>query len=427
MFVELKKVVVVGGLRIPFSRSMTSYMKVSNQELMTASLKALVSKYNLNGKEIGEVSLGAVMKHSSDWNLARECTMSSGLSPRTPAYDVQQACGTSLQTTLLVGNKIALGQIEVGIAGGTDTNSDLPFVFPQSFSHKMLEAYRAKDTSSKLMSFLKIRPSDLKPIAPAVVEPRTGLSMGQSCELMAQQWEIPREAQDELAVASHHHAAKAYEEGFYKDLVIPFHGLEKDNNLRPDTSMDKMAKLKPAFERSEKVTLTAGYSTPLTDGSAAVLLASEDYAQKMGWPILAELTYSQTTAVDFVKDEGLLMAPAYAVPRMLKRAGLTLQDFDFYEIHEAFAAQVLCTLKAWESESFCKERLGLQKALGSIDRSKLNIKGGSLALGHPFAATGARIVASLAKILDQNGGGRGLISICTAGGMGVTAILEKKQ
>lgn len=421
-----KKVVVVGGQRIPFSRSMSSYMRVSNRDLMTAALRAVVEKYNLNGKEIGEVALGAVMKHSSDWNMAREVTLSSGLSPRTPAYDVQQACGTSLETAILVANKIALGQIEVGIAGGTDTNSDLPFVFPKTFGHKMLEAHKARSTGERLKAFMKIRPADLKPVAPAVIEPRTGLSMGQSCELMAQQWGVTREEQDELALQSHKNAAMAYEQGFYADLVVPFNGLEKDNNVRADTSLEKLAKLKPAFERSEKGTLTAGNSSPLTDGAAAVLLASEDYAKAMGWPILAEFTFSQVAAVDFVKEEGLLMAPAYAVPRLLKQAGVTLQDFDFYEIHEAFAAQVLCTLKAWESETFCREKLGLPGALGSIDRSKLNVKGGSVALGHPFAATGARIVATLAKLLNDKGTGRGLISICTAGGMGVTAILEKK-
>lgn len=421
-----KKVVVVGGQRIPFSRSMSSYMRVSNRDLMTAALRAIVDKYNLAGKEIGEVALGAVMKHSSDWNMAREVTLSSGLSPHTPAYDVQQACGTSLETAILVANKIALGQIEVGIAGGTDTNSDLPFVFPKTFGHKMLEAHKARSTSERLKAFMKIRPADLKPVAPGVIEPRTGLSMGQSCELMAQQWGVTREEQDELALQSHKNAAKAYEDGFYSDLVVPFNGLDKDNNVRPDTSLEKLAKLKPAFERSEKGTLTAGNSSPLTDGAAAVLLASEDYAKAMGWPILAEFTFSQVAAVDFVKDEGLLMAPAYAVPRLLKQAGITLQDFDYYEIHEAFAAQVLCTLKAWESDSFCREKLGLPGALGSIDRSKLNVKGGSVALGHPFAATGARIVATLAKMLNEKGSGRGLISICTAGGMGVTAILERK-
>ncbi len=421
-----KKVVIVGGQRIPFSRSMTSYGRIGNRELMTAAVRAVVEKYNLKNVELGEVVLGAVMKHSSDWNMAREVTLSSGLSPRTPAYDIQQACGTSLEATILIANKIALGQIDAGIAGGTDTNSDLPFVFPDTFGHKMLDAYKAKSTSERVMSYLKLRPSDLKPIAPAVIEPRTGLSMGQSCELMAQQWNISRVDQDELALASHQNAAKAFEEGFYNDLVVPFNGVKTDANIRKDTSIEKLAKLKPSFERSEKGTITAGNASPLTDGAAAVLLASEDYAKAMGWPILAEFTFSQVAAVDFVKDEGLLMAPAYAVPRLLKKAGLTLQDFDFYEIHEAFAAQVLCTLKAWESASFCKDKLGLDQPLGSIDRSKMNVKGGSVAIGHPFAATGARIVASLAKMLNEKGSGRGLISICTAGGMGVTAILEKK-
>jgi acetyl-CoA C-acetyltransferase len=357
--------------------------------------------------------------------MAREITFGSGLSPETPAFDVQQACGTSLQTAILVGNKIALGQIEAGIAGGIDTNSDLPFVFPTEFNHAMLKTAKGRSTLEKIKPWLSLSPKNYLPVMPAVVEPRTNLSMGQSCELMAQQWKVSREEQDQLAFESHKKAAAAYEEGFYQDLIMAFKGLTQDNNVRPDTSPQKLAKLKPAFEKSEKGTLTAGNSTPLTDGAAATLLASKKWAESKGLPMLAKITHSEHAAVDFVSKDGLLMAPAFAVPRMLARAGLTIADFDFYEIHEAFAAQVLCTLKAWESEEFCKSRLGLDKALGSIDRDKLNVKGGSLAVGHPFAATGSRILASLSKILHQAGPGkRGLISICTAGGMGVAAIVE---
>lgn len=421
----IERVAILGGLRTPFARSLTSYMGVSNQDLMSHVLKHLVTKYGLEGKELGEVALGAVMKHSSDFNLARECTLSSGLSPRTPAYDVQQACGTSLETTMLVGNKIALGQIEVGIAGGTDTNSDLPIVFSRDFAQRLLKSTKAKSAMDKLKLFMSMSPKSLLPVTPAVIEPRTHLSMGQSCEKMAQHWGISREDQDALALMSHQRAVAAIADGFHKDLITPFLKLEADPIPRGDTSMEKLKKLKPVFDTSERGTLTAGNSSPLTDGAAAVLLASESWAKRHNMPVLAYLTYSQTAAVDFVKDEGLLMAPVYAVPRMLKRAGLKLQDFDFYEIHEAFAAQVLCTLKAWESEEFCRTRLEWEGALGSIDRSKMNVKGGSVALGHPFAATGARIVASLAKMLAQKGKGRGLISICTAGGMGVTAILER--
>lgn len=422
---SIQKVAVVGGVRIPFCRSMGRYMGLSNQQLLEGVMQSLVDRYNLKGKTLGEVALGAVMKHSSDWNMAREVVLSSGLSAYTPAYDVQQACGTSLETAILVGNKIALGQIDCGIAAGVDTNSDLPFVFSRDFNHTMLSSFKAKSFVDRLKPWLSLSPKQYLPISPAVIEPRTGLSMGQSCELMAQTWKVSRAEQDQLAYESHQKAARAYEAGFYQDLITEFKGSSADDNMRKDTSLEKLAKLKPAFEKSERGTLTAGNSTPLTDGAAGVLLASEAYAKKMGWPILAYITHSATAAVEFVKEEGLLMAPTYAVPRMLDRAGLGLQDFDFYEIHEAFAAQVLCTLKAWESEEFCKSKLGRNQALGSIDRKKLNIKGGSLALGHPFAATGARIVASLAKIIDENKGGRGLISICTAGGMGVTAILER--
>lgn len=422
---ELRRVAIVGGRRIPFARSFSSYMGATNQDLMTASLSALVDSYNLKGQVLGEVVLGAVIKHSSDWNMARECALGSGLSAETPAYDLVQACGTSLQACISVANKIALGQIEVGIAGGVDTNSDLPFVFSRRFGRIMLEANRQKSLGGRMKQFLNLRPGDWKPLTPGVVEPRTGLSMGESCELMAKEWNVSRQEQDELALASHQQAAQAWADGFYKDLVVPFNGLDKDNNVRADTSMEKLAKLKPSFDRSERGTLTAGNSSPLSDGSACVLLASDAWAKRKGLPVLAYLTFTETAAVEFTKAEGLLMAPAYAVPRMLRRANLSFRDFDFFEIHEAFAAQVLCTLKAWESEQFCQKRLGLPSALGSIDRKKMNLKGGSVALGHPFAATGARIVTSLAKTINQKGSGRGLISICTGGGMGVTAIIEK--
>lgn len=421
----MRKVAIVAGKRIPFARSFTKYMGVSSQELMTAALKALVSSTGLEGKVIGEVVLGAVIKHSSDWNLARECAMSSGLSSYTPAYDLVQACGTSLQASIAIANKIALGQIEAGIAGGVDTNSDLPFVFSRRFNHIMLEANKEKTFAGKLKHFMKLRAADLKPQMPGVVEPRTGLSMGESCELMVKEWKISREAQDELAYQSHVHAAQAWKDGFYNDLVVPFNGLDKDNNMRADTTLEKLAKLKPAYKRAENGSITAGNASALTDGAACVLLASEEWAKANNLPVLAYLTFTETAAVEFVQAEGLLMAPAYAVPRMLKRANMKLQDFDLYEIHEAFAGQVLCTLKAWESDEFCRKRVGLSGALGSLDRGKMNLQGGSVALGHPFAATGARILAGLAKQLHQRGKGKGLISICTGGGMGVTAIVEK--
>lgn len=420
-----RKVCIVAGKRTPFARSFTNYMDKSNQELLTAVVMDLVRELNLEGKRIGEFVAGSVIKHSSDWNLSREILLGSGLNAETPAYDVVQACGTSLQATIAVANKIALGKIECGIAGGVDTNSDLPFVFSRNFNHQMLRASREKTLSGRIKQFLKIHPRDLIPQAPGVVEPRTSLSMGESCELMAKEWGIPRKDQDELALASHMNAVRAYEEGFHQRMLTPFQGLDKDNNVRPDTSMEKLAKLKPSFDRSDKGTLTAGNSSALSDGASCVFLCSEDYAQKNGLPVLAYFTDAETAAVDFVGGEGLLMAPTYAVSRMLERNNMKFSDFDFFELHEAFAAQVLCTLKAWESEEFCKERLGRSEPLGPIDRSKLNVKGGSVALGHPFAATGARIVTSLAHILNDNQGGRGLISICTGGGMGVTAILEK--
>ncbi|MCJ7556726.1 MAG: acetyl-CoA C-acetyltransferase [Gammaproteobacteria bacterium] len=420
-----RRVAIIGGSRIPFARSHTAYAKLGNRKLLTAAFKGLVEKYGLRGQTLGDVCAGSVIKHSSDFNLARESVLGSGLAAETPAFDLQRACGTALEAAILIGLKIASGQIDSGIAGGTDTISDVPIVYPPSYRQILMASNRGRSAIERIKPLLKIRPKHFKPSLPGVEEPRTGLSMGESCEIMARQWNISRQDQDQLAMESHLKMAAAYEEGFYDDLVIEFAGLTRDNNLRADTSMEKLAKLKPAFDRkSGQGTLTAGNSTPLTDGASAVLLASEDWARERGLPVQAYLSFGKVAAVDFVHDEGLLMAPAYAVPRMLDDAGLTLQDFDYYEIHEAFAAQVLCTLKAWESDAWCREHLGREQALGSIDRSKLNVKGSSLAAGHPFAATGTRVLATAAKLLAERGSGRALISICTAGGMGVTAIVE---
>ncbi|MCG8522084.1 MAG: acetyl-CoA C-acetyltransferase [Pseudomonadales bacterium] len=421
----IRRVAVIGGNRIPFARSNTAYSKISNQELLTSALRGLVDRFNLDGMKIGEVVAGAVIKHSRDFNLTRESVLSCGLAPETPAYDIQQACGTGLEAAILVANKIALGQIECGIAGGTDTTSDAPIGVGEGLREILLDLNRAKTTKERLKILGRFRPSHLVPEIPENGEPRTGMSMGDHCQVTAKEWSIAREDQDRLAWESHQKLAKAYEEGFFDDLMTPMAGLDKDNILRPDTTLEKLATLKPCFDR-ENGTMTAANSTALTDGASAVLLASEEWAKAHNMDVKAWLTFSEVAAVDFVdKKEGLLMAPAYAVPRMLERAGLTLQDFDFYEIHEAFAAQVLSTLKAWEDPGFCRERLGLEKPLGTIDRDKLNVKGSSLATGHPFAATGGRIVATLAKLLEQKGSGRGLISICAAGGQGVTAILER--
>ncbi|WP_150912786.1 acetyl-CoA C-acetyltransferase [Marinobacter halotolerans] len=421
----VRRVAIIGGNRLPFARSNTAYSKVSNQELLTSSLRGLVDRFGLQGQRMGEVVAGAVIKHSRDFNLTRECVLSSGLAPETPAYDIQQACGTGLEAAILVANKIALGQIDCGIAGGTDTTSDAPIGVSEGLREILLDLNRAKTAGERLKAISRFRPKHLAPSIPENGEPRTGLSMGGHCQITAHEWDIPRDEQDKLAYESHQKLAAAYDEGFFDDLMTPLAGLTKDNILRPDTTLEKLATLKPAFDR-EKGTMTAANSTALTDGASCVLLASEEWAKANNKEIKAYLTFSEVAAVDFVdKKEGLLMAPAYAVPRMLEKAGLTLQDFDFYEIHEAFAAQVLSTLKAWEDPTFCKDRLGLDKPLGSIDRNKMNIKGSSLATGHPFAATGGRILATMAKILEQNGKGRGLISICAAGGQGVTAIVER--
>ena len=420
-----RRVAIVGGRRIPFCRANTNYVEQSNHEMMTAALQAVVASFRLSGERLGDVALGAVMKHSRDWNLARECVLSTTLAPETPAFDLQRACGTSLEAAILLGNKIALGQIDSGIAAGTDTISDVPIVYPDEYAQVLLSSARGRSFGERLKPWLGLRPSMFKPVAPGVTEPRTKLSMGQSTEITAKQWGITRADQDQLAMESHHKAAKAWAEGFYQDLVVPFSGATSDNNIRADTSLEKLAKLKAVFDRGPQGTMTAGNSTPLTDGASAVLLASEEWAKARGLPIQAYLRYGKVAAVDFVKKEGLLLAPAYAVSAMLADAGLGLQDFDYYEIHEAFAAQTLATLKAWESPEFCRDKLGRSQPLGKVDRSKMNVMGGSIAIGHPFAATGARIVSSLAKMLEQKGSGRGLISICTAGGMGVTGILER--
>lgn len=424
---QARPVAILGGVRIPFCRQNTAYADVGNLGMSVRTLGALVERFGLQGQVLGEVAMGAVIKHPSDWNLAREATLSSGLSPLTPGITLQRACGTSLDSIISIGNKIALGQIEAGIGGGSDTTSDVPIVYGKALRARLLAANRARTTGDKIKALLSgFRLAELKPEFPGVAEPRTGKSMGQHCETIAREWGIGREAQDALAAESHHKLAAAYARGFFADLVVPFRGVERDNVLRPDTSVEKLATLKPAFDRtSGHGTLTAGNSTPLTDGAAAVLLASEDWAREHGHAPLAYLRDAQVAAVDFVHGEGLLMAPTVAMPQMLARHGLTLQDFDLYEIHEAFAAQVLCTLRAWESEDYCRQRLGLDGALGGIDPAKINPVGSSLATGHPFAATGARIIATVAKELAERGGGRALVSICTAGGMGVVAIVER--
>jgi len=420
-----RRVAIVGGLRIPFCRAHTKYARLSNQDMLTAVLSGLVEKYQLNGVALGDVLAGAVIKHSRDWNLAREAVLGSGLAPETPACDLQRACGTSLEAAIQIGNKIALGQIDVGIAAGTDSISDTPIVYPDGYRNVLLSSFRGRSPGAKISPWLGLRPKHFKPELPGVTEPRTGLSMGQSTEVTAQDWQITREAQDELAVESHRRTAAAYDAGFYDDLIMPLKGVTEDNNLRRDTTIEKLATLKPVFDRSGAGTMTAGNSTPLTDGAAGVLLASETWARERGLPIQAYLRYGKVAAVDFIKSEGLLMAPAYAVSNMLTDARLSFDAIDLFEIHEAFAAQTLATLKAWESPEYCREQLGRDAPLGPIDRAKLNTRGGSLAIGHPFGATGARILASLAKMLDERGSGRGLISVCTAGGMGVTAIVEK--
>jgi acetyl-CoA C-acetyltransferase len=422
---KTRPVAVLGGNRIPFARSNGAYAKASNQDMLTAALEGLVDRFSLTGEVMGEMAAGAVLKHSRDFNLTRESVLGSKLAHETPAYDVGQACGTGLETAILVGNKIALGQIESGIAGGVDTTSDAPIALNDDLREILLELNNAKSNVDRLRALAKVRPGHIVPEIPRNAEPRTGLSMGEHTAIMAREWGITREEQDELAAASHRNLAAAYDRGFYDDLVTPYLGLERDQNLRPDSTVDKLTKLRPVFG-GEDGTMTAGNSTPLSDGASTVLLGSEDWAEAHGLKPLAYFADAETAAVDYVgRKEGLLMAPAYAVPRMLARNKLRLQDFDLYEIHEAFAAQVLCTLKAWDDPVFCKQRLGLDEPLGEIDRSKLNVNGGSLAAAHPFAATGGRIVAGLAKAIDERGGGRGLISICAAGGQGVVAILEK--
>ncbi len=436
MSTEIKRVAILGGNRIPFARSGTVYTQCSNHEMLAAAINGLVHRYELQNKTIDEVVAGAVMKHSRDFNLTREAMLSTDLAPQTPCYDIQQACATGLEAAILVANKIALGQIDVGIAGGTDTTSDAPIAVNDDLRKILLEINRAKTAGDRLKAAAKIRPKHIVPEIPVNGEPRTGLSMGEHCQITAKQWQIPREEQDILTVASHQNLAKAYDEGFFDDLISPFNGVDRDQLLRTDTSLKKLSRLKPCFDKSKGAdamagTMTAANSTALTDGASAVLLASEEWAKANNIPVLAYLSFSQSAAVDFIKPvdgdvaDGLLMAPAFAVPILLAKTGLSLQDFDYYEIHEAFAAQVLSTLAAWNNQDFCKNRLGLSTVLGEIDRSKLNVKGGSLATGHPFAATGGRILATLAKTIDQNGGGRGLISVCAAGGIGVVAIVEK--
>ena len=421
-----RRAAVIGGNRIPFARANGGYAHASNQDMLTAALEGLVARHGLAGEQVGEVAAGAVLKHSRDFNLTRESVLGSSLSAHTPAYDVQQACGTGLEAAILVANKVALGQVDSGIAGGTDTASDAPIAVSEGLRETLLELNRAKTVGQRAKALTGLRPGHVVPEIPRNVEPRTGLSMGEHMAQTAKRWGITREAQDELAAASHRNLAAAWESGFFDDLVTPFLGVTRDQNLRPDSSVEKLATLKPVFGRGQDATMTAGNSTPLTDGASVVLLGTDEWAAERGLPVLAHLVDAQTAAVDYVTgDEGLLMAPAYALPRLLERQGMTLQDFDLVEIHEAFASTVLATLAAWEDEEFCRDRLGLAKPVGSLDRNRLNVHGSSLAAGHPFAATGGRIVASLAKMLHEKGSGaRGLVSVCAAGGQGVMAILE---
>lgn len=427
---SVRPAVIIGGNRIPFARSNTKYAQASNQDMFTAALDGLVARFGLQGQRIGSVAGGAVLKHSKDFNLIRECVLGSALDPSTPAYDVQMACATGMEAIGSLANKIKLGQLDSAIGGGVDTTSDAPIAVSEGLRQVLLELSRARTTKAKLSALSKLRPAHLAPNAPGTGEPRTGLSMGEHQAKTTHAWGITRQAQDELALASHQNLAAAYERGFFDDLMTSFNGLSRDNNLRPDSSLEKLGSLKPAFGKSlgDEATMTAGNSTPLTDGASTVLLGSEEYARANNLPMLANFVDFEAGAVDFVHGaEGLLMAPAYAVARILKRNNLTLQDFDFYEIHEAFAGTVLSTLAAWEDEEFCREKLGLDAPLGAIDRSKLNVNGSSLAAGHPFAATGGRIVATLAKMLHEKGSGRGLISVCAAGGQGVVAILEARN
>lgn len=422
----LKPVAILGGKRIPFCRNNTHYAEIGNREMAIQTLASLVAAHGLEDQQLGEVAFGSVIKHSRDWNLAREALLSSGLSPYTPGITIQRACGTSLDAAIIIGNKIATGQIDAGIAGGSDTTSDVPIVYKDRFAKRLLKMARSKGMMNKLRAFSGFRPSDLAPSFPGVAEPRTGKSMGQHCEMMAREWDIDRASQDQLACESHHKAAESFDAGFHDSLVTPFRGIARDTILRPDTSIEKLSTLKPAFDRkSGHGTLTAGNSTPLTDGASCALLSSDEWARKNKQEVLAYMTHARVAAFDFEAGDGLLMAPTQAVADLLKATGLTLQDFDYYEIHEAFAAQVLCTLKAWESSQYCKQKLGMKKAMGSIDRSRLNVVGSSLAVGHPFAATGTRILSVMGKLLAEKGSGRGLISICTAGGMGVAAIVER--
>lgn len=417
-------VAIIGGVRLPFCKIGTGYVDYSGVELMSETVKSIVDNFALKGERLGEVALGTVLQHPSIWNFAREAMLRSGLAPETPAVTVSRACATSLDAAFVVAQKIASGHIEAGIAGGCESMSGVPLYVPQKLARRFVKMQGARSMGDRFKIWSSLSFRELRVQPPPAPEPSTGLLMGEHCEKMAQEWEISRADQDALALASHKNGVAAYERGFYRDLVKPFAGIERDNNLRKETSLEKLAKLKPAFEKSEKGTLTAGNSSPLTDGAACVLLASEKWAKERGLPVLAYFRDCESAAIDIAR-EGLLMAPAYAVPRMLKRNQLKLQDFDFYEIHEAFSAQVLCTLKAWESEAFFRDRVKMPGPLGSIDRAKLNVAGGSVALGHPFGATGARVLCTISKLLSEKGKGRGLVSVCTGGGMGTTAIVEK--
>jgi acetyl-CoA acyltransferase len=419
-----RRVAIVAGVRTPFARSGTAFKDVPAVALARHAARELLYRTEIDPGEVDEVVVGQVVPSVLTPNVAREVSLLPQFPRTIPAYTLNRACASSAQAITNAADQIALGHADVVVAGGVESLSDIPVLHSRRMSQLLVEAGRARTMSQRLAVMARIRPRDLVPVTPAIAEPSTGESMGQSAEKMAKENGIAREAQDRLALRSHERAAAATSDGRLTADIVPWFGRDDvvatDNGIRADTSLEQLAKLRPVFDRAYG-TVTAGNSSPLTDGAAMVLLMAEETARALGYRPLAYLRSYAVSAVD--PGWQLLMGPAYAVPKALERAGIAWQDVGLFEIHEAFAAQVLSNAQAWASPEW-GEKLGLDGPLGEVDWSCANVMGGSIAIGHPFGATGARLVTQLAGEMRRRGVEFGLVSICAQGGMGHALVLE---
>lgn len=424
-----RRVAVVAGCRTPFIRSGTTFRKLTAVELGTLAVRELLQRANLHPTEIDEVIYGTVTPSPLAPNISREVGLAAGVPPRASAYTVSRACASSNQAITSAADTISRGYADVIVAGGAESLTDIPILFSRSMRERLMTAARAKSIPAKLKAFTGLRPRELAPVTPAIAEPSTGESMGQSAERMAKENGISREAQDRWALRSHQRAAEGTEDGRLLQEIIPVFipptyetMVDRDNGIRTDTSMEKLAALPPVFDRKFG-TVTAGNSSPLTDGASAVLLMSEEKARALGYTPLGYIRSYAYAAL--APSDQLLQGPAYAAPKALERAGITMQDIELWEIHEAFAAQVLSNFQWLDSDEFARKELGRTEKVGLIDEDRINVMGGSIALGHPFGATGARLTTTLLNEMNRRDLGLGLITVCAAGGMGFAMVIER--